>query len=290
MIGNWPPDVLDPQTSGWINVAPGMGKTHVLISRVVRLILAEVDPAKIMWVAPCGAVADQIRMEINRRVGQWSSLDDSTLDMEIGSIGIVPDQKSRAVARHISQKAIDRLTIVAPNRDLFVKDQPIVFDHLIVDEAGRLTAQQQTAIINKFAPRGVEGGDTKRSVFVVGDAWQSIFSTLPARHFDRATLRLVRISLQRQRQGRTDDVNGRSLPPGMAEWLIALLAPRRKAESILGDFEERYFRDCQRRGRPRAVSLYWARTLASILPLAWSLFRKVGVIALCADAVRRWLH
>ena len=41
-------DASDPRTSAWVIANAGSGKTHVLTQRVVRLMLAGVDPAAIL--------------------------------------------------------------------------------------------------------------------------------------------------------------------------------------------------------------------------------------------------
>jgi hypothetical protein len=42
---------------------------------------------------------------------------------------------------------------------------------------------------------------------------------------------------------------------------------------VIGALNERFIRDCEKLGRPRAVRLYWARTLRSLWPL---LRRAIG--------------
>jgi hypothetical protein len=62
-------------------------------------------------------------------------------------------------------------------------------------------------------------------------------------------------------------------PPKLAEFLLIMLAPRRRAEHMIGDMDEHFTRECKEFGRDRAVRRYWARTFWSLWPLLW---RAIG--------------
>jgi hypothetical protein len=74
-------------------------------------------------------------------------------------------------------------------------------------------------------------------------------------------------------------------PPGLAEWLVALIVPR--ADAMLGDLEERFQRNVVSRGLQRARALYWAEALRSIGPVLWMRAKQFGVLALIAEIWRR---
>jgi hypothetical protein len=76
-------------------------------------------------------------------------------------------------------------------------------------------------------------------------------------------------------------------PPGLAEWLITLLVPSRRADTLLGDFEERFHRNIEMRGCKMARALYWAEVLRSISPLVIAKGKRLGVIAVIAEIWRR---
>jgi len=76
-------------------------------------------------------------------------------------------------------------------------------------------------------------------------------------------------------------------PPGVAEWLVALIIPKRRSEGLLGDLEERFHRHVKTRGLRRARALYWAEVSRSILPLVSAKARKLGLIAVIAEIWRR---
>jgi hypothetical protein len=76
-------------------------------------------------------------------------------------------------------------------------------------------------------------------------------------------------------------------PPGLAEWLIILIVPRRRADAVLGDLEERFQRDVGIRGLRRAQLRYWAEALRSTGPILWMKAKRLGFLALVAEIWRR---
>ena len=86
---------------------------------------------------------------------------------------------------------------------------------------------------------------------------------------------------------RRSDAHARANPPAIAEWLIILIISKRRAESFLGDMEERFRRHVEARGLRRARWLYWAEVLKSILPILWAKARSLGLIAASAEIWRR---
>jgi hypothetical protein len=79
----------------------------------------------------------------------------------------------------------------------------------------------------------------------------------------------------------------RANPPSIAEWLVALIVPKRRSESVLGDLEERFHRHVETRGLRRARWLYWAEALRSIAPILWAKAKGLGLIAAVAEIWRR---
>jgi hypothetical protein len=58
-----------------------------------------------------------------------------------------------------------------------------------------------------------------------------------------------------------------SEPPIFAESLLKALLPARRREAIIGDFRERFGRDCEELGRSHAVRRYWEHCARSLMPL-----------------------
>ena len=86
-----PPDVLrlqgevsDPAVSAWVAANAGSGKTHVLAQRVINLLLAGVEPEKILCITFTKAAAANMAKRVFDTLGRWTTLDDAALDDAIG--------------------------------------------------------------------------------------------------------------------------------------------------------------------------------------------------------------
>jgi hypothetical protein len=78
-------------------------------------------------------------------------------------------------------------------------------------------------------------------------------------------------------------------PPAIAETLIPLLMPKKRADALLGDLREQFTADVKRRGEHRARWLYRARAAHSMGPLLWRWMVKGGIFAAVAAVARRYL-
>jgi len=78
-------------------------------------------------------------------------------------------------------------------------------------------------------------------------------------------------------------------PPKIAEFLLTALATTRAAEAMIGDLNERFADECKELGQHRAVRLYWARTLRSLLPLLRRAIGKAVKWGVMIDMLRRHL-
>ncbi len=83
----------DPARSVWVAANAGTGKTHLLINRVTRLLLAGTPPSKILGLTFPRAAAAEMTNRLNQRLGAWSTAEDSVLGEELAALtgGAVPD-------------------------------------------------------------------------------------------------------------------------------------------------------------------------------------------------------
>lgn len=110
-----PPDAADAQRraadanqSAWVSANAGAGKTTVLTSRVIRLLLAGADPAKILCVTFTKAAAANMQDRIFSRLGAWVALDDADLAKAITELeGRVPSPERLARARRLFAEAVE---------------------------------------------------------------------------------------------------------------------------------------------------------------------------------------
>ncbi|HEV7383738.1 MAG TPA: UvrD-helicase domain-containing protein, partial [Phenylobacterium sp.] len=69
----------DPQISAFVTANAGSGKTKTLIDRVARLLLAGVDPEKVLCVTYTKAAAAEMQRRLFGRLGDWSVMKDEEL-------------------------------------------------------------------------------------------------------------------------------------------------------------------------------------------------------------------
>jgi len=79
-------DAVDPTVSAWVSASAGSGKTTVLTSRVLALMLAGVAPQRILCVTFTKAAAAEMSNRITQRLGKWVSLPDHDLNTDISAL------------------------------------------------------------------------------------------------------------------------------------------------------------------------------------------------------------
>ncbi len=98
----------DPAASAFVSANAGSGKTHVLVQRVTRLLLAGVPPEKILCITFTKAAAANMAERVFTTLGHWVSLDDDKLDAAIRDAGIAdPSPRLRISARKLFASALE---------------------------------------------------------------------------------------------------------------------------------------------------------------------------------------
>jgi ATP-dependent helicase/nuclease subunit A len=90
-----------------LSASAGTGKTHVLTARVLRLLLAGVDPASILCLTFTKAGAAEMADRIHRRLAYWVRLKAAELASELRSLGEAFDPEARARARRLFARVLD---------------------------------------------------------------------------------------------------------------------------------------------------------------------------------------
>jgi ATP-dependent helicase/nuclease subunit A len=98
----------NPALSSFVSANAGSGKTHVLVQRVIRLLLAGVPPEKILCITFTKAAAANMAERVFTTLGHWVTLDDAALDDAIVEAGI-PNRnaKLRKAARELFARALE---------------------------------------------------------------------------------------------------------------------------------------------------------------------------------------
>src|ERR1700744_3207254 len=65
----------DPAASAFVSANAGSGKTHVLVQRVIRLLLSNVPPEKILCITFTKAAAANMAERVFSPPGHWVTLD-----------------------------------------------------------------------------------------------------------------------------------------------------------------------------------------------------------------------
>jgi ATP-dependent helicase/nuclease subunit A len=98
----------DPAASSFVSANAGSGKTHVLVQRVIRLLLSDVPPEKILCITFTKAAAANMAERVFSTLGHWVTLDDAALDAAIRESGIPhPTALLRKSARKLFACALE---------------------------------------------------------------------------------------------------------------------------------------------------------------------------------------
>jgi ATP-dependent helicase/nuclease subunit A len=98
----------DPAASSFVSANAGSGKTHVLVQRVIRLLLDDVAPEKILCITFTKAAAANMAERVFSTLGHWVTLDDAALDAAIRESGIPhPSTRLRKSARKLFACALE---------------------------------------------------------------------------------------------------------------------------------------------------------------------------------------
>ena len=72
-------EASNPAASAWVRANAGAGKTHVLTERVLRLLLAGAEPARIVCITYTKAAAAEMSNRVFERLAAWATMPDAEL-------------------------------------------------------------------------------------------------------------------------------------------------------------------------------------------------------------------
>jgi ATP-dependent helicase/nuclease subunit A len=98
----------NPEASAWVGANAGSGKTHVLVDRVTRLMLAGVDPVSILCLTYTKAAAKEMANRLHERLGAWVGLSNAALTKQLVEMGHDEvDHKTLSRARRLFTAALE---------------------------------------------------------------------------------------------------------------------------------------------------------------------------------------
>ena len=98
----------DPDCSIWVTASAGTGKTRVLADRVMRLLLAGIDPRQILCLTFTKAAAAEMVKRVEEDLSRFAVLPEAALATELeGLLGRSPTAAERARARTLLTRVLD---------------------------------------------------------------------------------------------------------------------------------------------------------------------------------------
>ena len=84
----------EPTASAWVSASAGSGKTKVLRDRVLRLLLAGIEPSRILCLTFTKAAAAEMSNRIAETLASWSSIAEKSLIDDLHKLGATGETKS----------------------------------------------------------------------------------------------------------------------------------------------------------------------------------------------------
>lgn len=98
----------DPGNSAWVSANAGAGKTHVLKTRVLRLLLAGTAPERILCLTYTKAAAAEMEQRVFADLAGWATVADDALAERLEKVlARHPTAEERALARRLFARAIE---------------------------------------------------------------------------------------------------------------------------------------------------------------------------------------
>jgi ATP-dependent helicase/nuclease subunit A len=97
----------NPAVSTFVAASAGSGKTKLLTDRLLRLMLAGVDPGRILCLTFTRNAAAEMALRLQDRLGVWVSLPDDALDRALNDLSVLPNAINRRRARSLFAIVLD---------------------------------------------------------------------------------------------------------------------------------------------------------------------------------------
>ncbi|MBB5373492.1 double-strand break repair helicase AddA [Acidocella aromatica] len=97
----------DPLVSAFVAASAGSGKTKLLTDRLLRLMLAGTAPDKILCLTYTKAAAAEMRIRLNKRLGEWVVKDDASLRADLAALNVPVNPEPLGLARKLFANVLD---------------------------------------------------------------------------------------------------------------------------------------------------------------------------------------
>jgi ATP-dependent helicase/nuclease subunit A len=95
-----------PQQNATIRASAGTGKTFLLVTRLLRLLLSGTEPAGLLAITFTRKAAAEMQQRLQQRLLEYLRLDDATLDRQLSDIGVTADAATRQRARLLFEQLL----------------------------------------------------------------------------------------------------------------------------------------------------------------------------------------
>ncbi len=97
----------DPKVSAFVDASAGAGKTKLLTDRILRLMLAGTDPARLLCLTYTRAAAAEMALRLNAVLARWVRLDNGALEVALADLGVTPTPRTRGKARQLFARVLE---------------------------------------------------------------------------------------------------------------------------------------------------------------------------------------
>ncbi|MFN2301367.1 MAG: UvrD-helicase domain-containing protein, partial [Gammaproteobacteria bacterium] len=101
-----PLDATAPETSASVIASAGTGKTWLLVTRMLRLLLSGAEPGGLLAVTFTNRAAGEVHARLMDRSLALAASGDAQLDAELHAIGVEPDAAVRTTARNLHERLL----------------------------------------------------------------------------------------------------------------------------------------------------------------------------------------
>ncbi len=102
----------DPENHVVVQAAAGTGKTWLLTSRIIRLLLQGCEPGAILAISFTRKAAGEIHERVTQRLLALACEDDETLTKHLTELGVETDVATRALARRLYEKHLSAIHVL----------------------------------------------------------------------------------------------------------------------------------------------------------------------------------
>ena len=153
----------DPARNATVHASAGTGKTWLLVTRILRLLLAGARPDSILAVTFTRKAAAEMQQRVTERLRELMCADEHSLDKMLAQIGVQPDEHNRTRARQLYEQglfnpySLRATTFHAFCQELlqrFPLEAGIAPGFELSEATGLLEQQARDALVNESSHKG----------------------------------------------------------------------------------------------------------------------------------------